>query len=135
MLPALDTTALTRPTSGALVEGRMARLERAKAAEKDDEVAREMEALFSQLLVKEMRRGLGEGFFGQGAGADTFESWLDEHLADSLARQGVLDLAGRVKASLDASRKAAGEGDDQEAGADEVARPVHDQRRAMEVTP
>lgn len=104
------TSALTKPISGAMLSGRVARLERAEAQSQDDTVAREVEGLFAQLFVKELRRGLGDGFFGQGAGADTFEGWLDENLADSLARDGVLDLAGRIKASLEAKRAGSTEG-------------------------
>ena len=96
----------TSPSNGAALTGRAERLQRAERLEQDGVVAKEMEALFAQILVKEMRRGLGEGFFGKGAGADTFESWMDEHLADSLTQEGVLDLAGRVKASLERERVA-----------------------------
>lgn len=74
------------------------------AARSSPEVAGErLEALFATLLVKELRRGLpNEGFFGGGAGADTYNGWLDEHLGEALAAAGALDLAGRVKAALEA---------------------------------
>lgn len=100
---------ITRPLASSLTDGRVAKLERAAANDREELVAREMEGLFSQMFVKELRRGLGDGFFGQGAGADTFEGWLDEQLGDSLARDGVLDLVGRIKASFDrtAGREAA----------------------------
>lgn len=103
----MDIQALSRPLSGAAIDGKVAALQRAKHAEHDGEVAREVEGLFAQLFVKELRRGLGEGFFGQSAGSDTFEGWLDEHLGESLARDGVLDLAGRIRASLEQKRAGA----------------------------
>jgi len=62
-----------------------------------DEAGSRLEALFGQLLAREMRRGLGEGFFGKGPGADTFEGWFDEHLGRQLAEAGALDMAGYLR--------------------------------------
>lgn len=101
----MELHAVTQPISGALLEGRVARIERADGLNEEANVAREIEGLFAQIFVKELRRGLGEGFFGQGAGSDTFDAWLDEHLGDSLARDGVLDLAGRIRANLESKRE------------------------------
>ncbi len=103
----MDMQALSRPISGSAFDGRVAALQHSKHAEQDGEVAREVEGLFAQLFVKELRRGLGEGFFGQGAGSDTFDGWLDEHLGESLTRDGVLDLAGRIRTSLEQKRAGA----------------------------
>lgn len=64
------------------------------------EAAKQLEALFATLLVKEMRRALPKGFFGQGAGADIYEGWLDEHVGSVLAQDGALSLAGMIKANL-----------------------------------
>jgi len=89
-------------TSG--IDRKLAEVRLADRAEEDGKVARDVEALFARVLVKELRKGLGDGFFGQGAGSDTFEGWLDEQLGESLARDGVLDLAGRVRTSLSAGR-------------------------------
>jgi len=108
----MDIQALTRPVSGSAIDSKVAALQRAKHAEQDGEVAHQVEGLFAQLFVKELRRGLGEGFFGQGAGSDTFEGWLDEHLGESLARDGVLDLAGRIRTSLEQKRAGAIAADD-----------------------
>lgn len=67
----------------------------------DPKVAAEkLEALFATILVKEMRRALPNGFFGDGTGADTFNGWFDEHLGEALARSGALNLAGMIKTSL-----------------------------------
>lgn len=62
-----------------------------------DEAAKSFEELFARQLVRELRRGLPEGFFGKGVGADAFESWLDEHLGAQLARDGALGIAGMLK--------------------------------------
>jgi len=77
-----------------------------KAREVDD-AAKRFEELLSTMLVRELRRGVEQGFFGEGAGADVFEGWLDEHLGRSLAREGVFDLAQAVRVSLGANQAAA----------------------------
>jgi len=69
--------------------------------------ASEMEALFATQLVKEMRRSLGDGFFGGGAGADTMEGWLDEHLGAALGASGALGLAEAIEVSLQHKLQAA----------------------------
>lgn len=75
-----------------------------------EEAAERLEGLFATLLVKEMRRALPEGFFGDGSAADIYGGWFDEHVGEALARDGALDLAGMIKANLSAkSRAAAGE--------------------------
>ena len=70
---------------------------------KTDQAAKQFEELLATMLVRELRRGLPDGFFGAGAGSDVFEGWLDEHLGRSLARDGVFDLAQEVRVSLGAS--------------------------------
>jgi Rod binding domain-containing protein len=64
--------------------------------------AQEMERLFAQMLVKELRSGLSTGVFGDGPGADTYSAWFDEHLGNELADSGVLGLAGRLRVALGA---------------------------------
>ena len=67
------------------------------------EAGRKLEALFATMLVKELRRSLpNEGFFGEGAGADIYNGWFDQHIADSLSASGALELAGMVKAAFGA---------------------------------
>lgn len=73
---------------------------RAAAAGRDEEAAERFEALFATQLVKELRRALPEGSFFQGAGADTYDSWLDQHLGDALASSDSLGLAGMIKTAL-----------------------------------
>lgn len=84
-------------------------LRRRLAGSTPDEAAKRLEALFATLLVKELRRGLPNGFFGGSTGSDTYDGWLDEHLGETLASSGALDLAGRIRTSLaaDQAREAA----------------------------
>ena len=70
-----------------------------------DRAAREFEALFATLLVKEMRKALPEGFFGSGADGDIYGGWFDEHLGAALARDDGLRLRSVVDQAL--ARKAA----------------------------
>ncbi len=80
-----------------------------RAAETDvDVAAKKFEELFATLLVKEMRKALPEGPFGQGPGADVYEGWFDEHVGAALARGGTLELAQVIRASLGAEPKSAG---------------------------
>lgn len=65
-----------------------------------EEAGRKFEALFLSMLTKEMRKTLGEGLFGSGPGADTYEGWFDQHMGDSLAGARALDLAGILRAGL-----------------------------------
>ena len=67
---------------------------------KAEEAAAMFEELLGTLLVREMRRGLSEGLFGSGAGADVYEGWLDQHVGQSLADSGALDLARSIRMSL-----------------------------------
>jgi Rod binding domain-containing protein len=68
--------------------------------------AKRFEALLATQLVKEMRRSLDEGFFGNGPGSDVFEGWLDEHLGEALTRGRGLGLADSI--AHDLGEKAAG---------------------------
>jgi Rod binding domain-containing protein len=86
----------------------LARVERARGAD-DATAAQQLEALFATMLVREMRRAVPEGFFGQGSHAEVYEGWLDEHVGAALARDGALDLAGMIKANLGTKRASAGE--------------------------
>lgn len=64
-------------------------------------VAEEFSALLGTMLVKELRKSLPEGFFGQGAGSDIMDGWLDEHIGKSLATGWDLDIAGMVRVGLE----------------------------------
>jgi len=77
----------------------LSRLKDAPASQQDT-AAERFQTLFATMLVREMRRALPEGFFGKDAGADTFDSWLDDHLGKTLAEQDALGLAGMLKTSI-----------------------------------
>jgi Rod binding domain-containing protein len=62
---------------------------------------KQFEQLLAGMLVRELRRALPNGFFGQEMGADTYESWLDEHLGRALSESGALGIAGMVKVGLE----------------------------------
>jgi Rod binding domain-containing protein len=70
------------------------------AAGRVEEAAQMFEALLATVLVKQLRAGLSEGFFGSGPGSDVFEGWLDEHLGQTLAERGALDVAGFIRVNL-----------------------------------
>lgn len=81
-------------------EKRLASLQRAVDKGDTQQTAREFEKLFSVMLVRELRRSMPESPFGQGAGADVYEGWFDEHLGAALAERDVLGIARLVKTSL-----------------------------------
>jgi len=73
-------------------------------------VAKELEALFATMLVKEMRKGMAGEFFGEGSTGDIYGGWFDEHVGRSLSDSGAFDLAGIIKVGVegkDAARAAA----------------------------
>lgn len=81
----------------ARLEARADELRRSGA---ETDAAQRFEELLATLLVKELRRALPDGLFGQGPGADVYEGWFDEHLGRDLARGGGLGLAEIVRESL-----------------------------------
>jgi len=92
--------AAARVTHG-LDVGRISRMERGgEDADAADVAAREMESLFATMLVSELRKGLGDGFFGEGPGADTFNGWFDEQLGASLASRKSLGLADDIREAI-----------------------------------
>lgn len=82
-----------------LFAGRISRIE-GGGEMSADVAAKEMEALFATMLVAELRKGMGEGFFGSGPGADTFNGWFDEQLGASVASRGSLGLGDQVRESI-----------------------------------
>ena len=95
----LPTAARTAGLNDMMV-GRVSRVASGSDQGTPEAVAREMESLFATMLVSELRKGLGEGFFGGGAGADTFNGWFDEQLGASIAEQGNLGIGEQVKESI-----------------------------------
>ena len=73
----------------------------AKAGEGRDatpeEAGARFEAMLGTMLAKELRRGMDEGFFGSGPGADTFQSWLDDFVGRAMAERGALGTADLVR--------------------------------------
>ena len=103
-----------------MMAGRVSRVAAGSDEGTPETVAREMESLFATMLVSELRKGLGEGFFGGGAGADTFNGWFDEQIGASLASRSSLGLADQIRESIvreqaaaaaEQARKAAGSGE------------------------
>lgn len=91
-----------------LMAGRISRVKASDAEGGEPEmVAKEIESLFATLLVSEMRKGLGDGFFGSGAGSDTFNGWFDEEIGASLSSRGSLGLADTVHEAIVRQKAAA----------------------------
>jgi Rod binding domain-containing protein len=92
----------TKDALGALAAASEARGNEAARAlrdGKDTQAAHAFESFFAQVFVREMRRGLPQGFFG-GAGSDVYSSWLDQHLGDALASTGALGIGDLVRAAF-----------------------------------
>ena len=68
---------------------------------KKDAAADKFESLLATMLVKELRKGLPNGFFGGESGSDIFEGWFDEHIGKALARDGGIDLEGLIRAGIE----------------------------------
>jgi Rod binding domain-containing protein len=64
------------------------------------ETAQKFEALLATMLVKEMRRALPEGFFGDGASGDIYSGWLDEHVGQVLANDDGLHVRDMLEKSV-----------------------------------
>ena len=64
------------------------------------DVPRQFSKLLASMLVKEMRQALPEGFFGEGAGSDIFDGWLDEHVGNALAERDGLRLEDMIAHSM-----------------------------------
>lgn len=108
-LPGATPAAASAALSSGAIEGTRqlaAAREAAGSAESGrlEEAAAAFEALLATVMVKELRRGLSDGFFGSKTGADVFDGWLDEHLGQALAGTGALDVAGFIRVNLENQR-------------------------------
>jgi Rod binding domain-containing protein len=75
-----------------------------------EEAAQQLEGVFLQLLVKEMRQGMsGEGLFGGGPGASIYEGFFDQHMSEQLASGAGTGLRESILATMlaDDSKRAA----------------------------
>jgi Rod binding domain-containing protein len=73
---------------------------RASAVADPEETSKKFESVFSTLLVKEMRRSLSNGFFGEGADGDIYSGWLDEHVGQALADRDALHMRDMIQRSV-----------------------------------
>jgi Rod binding domain-containing protein len=69
-----------------------------KAAQTHD-AAKRLEAVFSTMLIKELR-GPQSALFGEGTSADVYGGWFDQYLGEVLAKRGALHLADSIEHSL-----------------------------------
>lgn len=87
------------PLAGALSD--------AKGLQREEDAgvaAKEFEKLLATILVKELRRGLPDGFFGEGPGRDVYEGWMDEHLGAALTDGEGLGLRVALERGLRGSQ-------------------------------
>ncbi len=101
-MDAIGGTLSSLDLGGALASAKADLARGPAAAGESAKAAKDFEALLGTLLVKELRRTLPTGFFGEQSGSDTYEGWLDDVLGKKIAESGALNLAGMVKVSLDA---------------------------------
>jgi peptidoglycan hydrolase FlgJ len=64
------------------------------------QAAKKLEAVFSTLLVKEMRGTQASSMFGEGTSADVYGGWFDQYLGEVLAKRGALHLSDSIEHSL-----------------------------------
>jgi Rod binding domain-containing protein len=81
-------------------EARVAGARRAADSGDATETAKQFETLFGVMLVRELRRSMPNGLFGDGPGADVYEGWFDEQLGSALAGRDALGISGMVKTAL-----------------------------------
>ena len=97
----MDISSLNSSIAGQIDQANASReasaLERAANSPSDKDAGAAFEAMLGTMLAKEMRKGLDEGFFGKGPGADSFSGWLDEFVGRVMAEQGTLGTGSLVK--------------------------------------
>lgn len=64
------------------------------------DTARKFQAVFTTMLVKEMRRGLESGFFGEGSSGDIYSGWLDDRVGQVMANRDALHMQRLLGASF-----------------------------------
>lgn len=99
----MDIGDLSRPQLAGTNSLEDAHLAKARSAvDKGDSkaTAHEFETIFGVMLVRELRRSMPTGLFGEGPGADVYEGWFDEQLGKSLAKNDALGIAGMVRTAI-----------------------------------
>ena len=99
-LGSLDAARLNGTSGSGAIQRSVDAAQDAAARGEADEAAAKFEKLLATMLVREMSRTLPEGFFGEGAGSDTFDGWLQEHMGAAIADDGGLGIAEAVRASI-----------------------------------
>lgn len=99
----------------------------AAAATGVDKAAAEFEAVFLRLLLKEMMPRDGQGFFGQGPGADVYKDLFVGSIADRMAERGVLGIRPFLEKGLPNAGGSAGTSQD---GQDRVPATGKEEREA-----
>lgn len=74
------------------------------------EAAEKFESLLATMMVKELRKGLGDGFFGKGAGSDIYAGWFDKSIGEALSTDGGLDMAGLIRVGIESKIAAVEQG-------------------------
>jgi len=91
----------TTHTPEALLDAPMTKRQRAEAT------ANEFEDIFVRQMVQSMRKSVsfdgGDGLFGKGPGAGTYEDWFDQNLAQDLTSKGGVGLARAMLRSWEQS--------------------------------
>lgn len=104
---------LAPSADGALARLRAGELERIGSTSTSKEAGQRFEEILGTMLAREMRRGLDEGFFGSGPGADTFNAWLDDFVGRAMAQRGALGTGALVRnfAEREIAEASAAQGD------------------------
>lgn len=96
-----DVRGLRLPALPGLGDAGLGETRRALEGRDPKESARQFETLFATMLVRELRRAMPKGMFGDGAGADVYEGWFDEHLGQTLGERDALGISALVRTSLE----------------------------------
>jgi flagellar protein FlgJ len=94
------------PTRDSAVDSRLDGALRAAESGSPSEASRQFETLFAMMLVRELRRSMPQGMFGNSAGSDVYEGWFDEHLGAALADRDALGIGSMVKVALQRTQAA-----------------------------
>jgi len=100
MLPGLAGAGASGASATGPEDAKLDAARRAVARGDAGDASKQFEKLFCVMLVRELRRSMPEGPFGDGPGSDVYEGWFDEQMGGSLAQRDALGLAGMVKTAI-----------------------------------